>query len=280
MQDKILNKYSQYNYLNSNKKEPLVKILVSYVKPSFLFKTEILIPIHLGRAIEREDSKYGILSNDDLKWLHENCIGDDDFDGNISSINRRVGFFTGTYWAWKNYDKLGNPEYFGSFGYRRILNPNFLEHIEQYDLILPKKKDFKIETIKEQITRYHGERLYKNIIDIFAKIYPREIDNLTSYLNGTSGYFDELYVMKKDIFFNFCVWILPLLFEYLKLPQIDLKNKDSRDIGFIMERLTGYYCDTLCNQPNSKYMETNVIITEKLRANINEELLGKLRKSL
>ena len=69
-----------------------------------------------GRAVEKNLSKEGKLSAADLKWLHENCIGDDNFEGNISSANRRVGFLTGTYWAWKNYEKLGNPQYFVSSG--------------------------------------------------------------------------------------------------------------------------------------------------------------------
>lgn len=273
----ILNQYKKYNYLNCDTKKPLVKILVSYVKPSFLFKSDIFVPIHLGRAIETENSKYGAITNDDLKWLHKYCIGDDGFSGNISSTNRRVGFLTGTYWAWKNYEKLGNPQYFGSFGYRRLLSPNFLDNIKQYDLILPNKKDFKIESIKEQFIFYHGERLYKNAIEIFDTIYPQETDNLRTYFNGTSGYFDEIYVIKKEIFFEFCAWIFPLLFAYLKMPQLTLKNNDMRDIGFIMERLTGYYCYTLCKQPNINFMDTDIIITEKLKANVNKDIFNKLR---
>ena len=127
-EEQLLNEYKKYDYLNQEKNNPLVKIFVSYIKPSFLFKSEILTPIHLGRAVEKENSKDGKITEEDINWLHENCIGDDDFEGNISHVNRRVGFLTGTYWAWKNYEKLGNPEYFGSFGYRRFLQPIFLQN--------------------------------------------------------------------------------------------------------------------------------------------------------
>ena len=156
----ILDCYKNFDYLNCDSINPLVKILVSYVKPSFLFKSEILTPIQLGRAVENAPSKDGIQSSENLKWLHEHCEFHDDFEGGISEHNRRIGFLTGTYWAWKNYDKLGNPEYFGSFGYRRILNPDFLRDLNKYDIILPNKKDFKIETLKEQIIDYHEENLY------------------------------------------------------------------------------------------------------------------------
>lgn len=279
MKEKLLNKYKKYDGLNCQASK--IKILVSYIKPSFLFKSEILTPIHLGRAVEKENSKDGIISEDDLNWLHENCIGDDDFEGNISSANRRVGFLTGTYWAWKNYEKLGNPEYFGSFGYRRLLNPEFLETFENYDLILPKKKDFKIETIKEQFLSYHGEKLFKNTINVFFNVYPKELEELKTYFNGTSGYFDELYIMKKEIFFGFCAWVFPILFELLKQPQTVLKNNDFRDIGFIMERLTGYYCGRLAKLVRT--CETDIIISEKTLVNkqkINQNFMKKLRQNI
>ena len=114
-EDLLLNEYKKYDYLNSDKENPLIKILVSYIKPSYLFKSKILTPMHLGRSVATEVSKDGEVSEDDLKWLYDNCIGDDDFDGSISNVNRRVGFLTGTYWAWQNYEKLGNPEYFVLF---------------------------------------------------------------------------------------------------------------------------------------------------------------------
>ena len=94
----LIEDYKKFDYLNQDKNKPLVKILVSYIKPYFLFKSDILTPIHLGRAIEKDSSKDGVISDEDVNWLHENCIGDDDFETNISHVNRRVGFFTGTYW--------------------------------------------------------------------------------------------------------------------------------------------------------------------------------------
>ena len=268
--NELLDEYKQYDYLGKD-----IKILVNYIKPSFLFKSEILTPIHLGRAVEKATSKDGVISEKDLQWLHQNCINDD-FEGGISEYNRRVGFLTGTYWAWKNYDKLGNPEYFGSFGYRRLLNPEFLPNLKNYDLILPKKKDFKIETIKDQFINYHGQELY----DMAKKFAP---EGFEEYCNGTAGYFDEIYVMRRDLFFEFCEWIFPLLFKYLTLPQIVLQGNDYRDIGFITERISGYYFDKLTKRKRLKYDETEIVTTEKLvvnKAAINKELLEKLRRKI
>lgn len=260
-----------------------LKILIGYIKPSFLFKSDILIPIHLGRAVAKEKSKDGVISDEDYQWLLNNCLGDDDFEGNISSVNRRVGFLTGTYWAWKNYEKLGSPEYFGSFGYRRLLNPKFLENLQEYDLILPKKRNLNIETIKEQFLRYHGEEILDIMMKSFSLIYPDEVKSLEAYLNLTSGYFDEIYVMKKNLFFDFCNWIFPLLFELLKKTFVELNNGEKRDLGFIIERLTGYFLYKLKKKEILNFCETDIVITEKLcvnRSNLSLEFLAKLRKKL
>ncbi|WP_270991463.1 DUF4422 domain-containing protein [Campylobacter upsaliensis] len=99
-------------------KNPSIKILVGYHKPAKLLKDDILTPIHLGRALATEASKDGEMSQEDFEWMCENMIGDDTGD-NISHLNRYLNELTGIYWAWKNYDKLGNPDYIGYMHYRR-----------------------------------------------------------------------------------------------------------------------------------------------------------------
>ncbi len=113
---------------------PNIKILVGYHKPSELFKDNILTPIHLGRALATETSKDGEISNEDFEWMYKNMIGDDTGD-NISDLNRYFCEFTGIYWAWKNYDKLGNPDYIGYVHYRRnfIFDENIIPQL-RFDL--------------------------------------------------------------------------------------------------------------------------------------------------
>jgi hypothetical protein len=257
-EQKLLDEYKKYDYLNADKNNPLVKIFVSYIKPSFLFKSEVLTPIHLGRAVEKDNSKNGKISDEDIAWLHQNCIGDDDFEGNISNVNRRVGFLTGIYWAWKNYEKLGNPKYFGSFGYRRLLKADCLENITEFDCILPSMVDFSKTgpTIKEHVSKLQGENTLIIMINTMQKICPNEITLFMEYLNFTKGYLYEIYILKKDLFFDFCEWIFPILFELLNISpkkyafidnktisaEFVQKTNEIRDIAYIVEILTGFYC--------------------------------------
>ena len=60
------------------------------------------------------------MSEKDYQWMLDNMIGDDTGD-NISELNRNFNELTAIYWAWKNYDKLGNPDYIGLAHYRRFL---------------------------------------------------------------------------------------------------------------------------------------------------------------
>lgn len=100
-----------------------LKILISYHKPSELFKDEIYTPIHLGRVLAMAENKDGKMSETDFKWLCKNMIGDDTGE-NISHLNHYFNEMTGVFWAWKNYDKLSNPDYIGFASYRRRKKQN------------------------------------------------------------------------------------------------------------------------------------------------------------
>lgn len=84
---------------NTKEKKNKVKLLICYHKPFYLFKDEVLTPIHVGRAnaMKRMDHE-----SENFKWLMENMIGDDTGE-NISGRNDYYNEMTALYWAWKNY---------------------------------------------------------------------------------------------------------------------------------------------------------------------------------
>ncbi len=96
-----------------------VKILVAYHKKAPLIKNDFIEPIHAGRSVALENSKDGKISAEEYQWMLENMMGDDTGD-NISNLNRYFNEMTAIYWAWKNYDKIGNPDFFGFMHYRSI----------------------------------------------------------------------------------------------------------------------------------------------------------------
>ncbi|MCM1265223.1 MAG: DUF4422 domain-containing protein [Candidatus Gastranaerophilales bacterium] len=105
-----------------------IKILIASHKPFKVPDGDSFQPIHVGREIAQALSKDGKISDKDYQWLLDNMIGDNDGD-NISDKNRYYSECSALYWAWKNYDKLGNPDYIGLMHYRRhfIFNDEYYE---------------------------------------------------------------------------------------------------------------------------------------------------------
>ena len=94
------------------KEEKSIKIFVTYKEKHQIIETDIVKPIQTGRAIADE--------------AFEGMIGDDTGD-NISKENDKYSELTAQYWAWKNYDKIGNPDYIGFMHYRRhfLFDPDY-----------------------------------------------------------------------------------------------------------------------------------------------------------
>lgn len=254
-----------------------IKILVGYHRPSILLKSDVLVPIHLGRALATEASKDGKMSQEDYQWMLDNMIGDDTGD-NISYLNRYLCEMSGIYWAWKNYDKLGNPDYIGFMHYRRIFDftyktsmaafgkPYFLpythhlskNYIKKYGLTkksilnVVKTADICHTTLsnrEDTIENWFLSKLAKWCqldTEVFSSVFnaiDKDSYDVDAYLNSHEHYEFNCFVMKKEMFFKYCEFMFSVL-----LPQIDKLDFDSytgkhskRVLAFISERLTGMF---------------------------------------
>lgn len=258
-----------------------IKILVAYHKKAKLYKDERLIPIHCGRSLAIEKACKSEISPEEMFWLKSNLIGDDTFD-NISYLNKTLNEMTAIYWAWKNYDKIGNPDYIGLNHYRRFFEINY----ELLDNILT-KYDFIKQ--KHSVSKYSFYELWgkekdrsmafiDNAIEVCKKINPIEGEKIEKFLKGTVHRgFCNMFILPRDDFFNYCNMIFPII---LALPQ-DLSY--GRQAGYFAELLTSYYLYELAKtkkayntsivsyfESNStNYIKDNIfsIKTEKLSTN-------------
>ena len=273
-----------------NKNLPTVKILISYHKPAVLLKDEVLTPIHVGRALATESSKDGSMSEEDYKWMLENMIGDDTGD-NISHLNRTLNELTSMYWAWKNYDKLGNPDYIGFMHYRRHLNFNIDRKYKENewglidnDIIDENYIDnyhLKADYIKELVGKYDilvankwnvNNGKFKNNYDVYKKshkiedydkalsLLERNIpiikEDIKNYNFSKYGYYTNVFIMKKSIFFDYCKTLFNIIFELH--DKIDISNynlSQARATAYISEWLFGIYLFNLIRTKNYKILE-------------------------
>lgn len=236
---------------------PKCKILISYHKKDFLLKDDILTPIHAGRAnaLKKEP-------NESLEWLLKNMIGDNTGD-NISDRNGSYNEMTSVYWAWKNYDALGNPEWIGFMHYRRHflfkdgkascyendgIYDEYLDEIgyskERIEEILA-DADFVTTrpqyrtSLYEHYKRNHRIEDLDTAIQILKSKYPEYSESADTYLQGPKAYFCNMFIFPKRLFMQYASWIFDILFEFEK--QVDISNKRL----FISEWLTGIFIQHL-----------------------------------
>ena len=269
-----------------NKNLPTVKILISYHKPATLLKDEVLTPIHVGRALATESSKDGSMSEEDYKWMLDNMIGDDTGD-NISDKNREYCELTGIYWAWKNYDKLGNPDYIGFMHYRRHLNFNIDKKYEEnewglidndiidenyindyhlkadyikelvgkYDILVANKWNVNNAKSKNNYEHYknnHKIKDYDKALSLLEEKYPDYKKYIKDYNSSKYGYYTNIFIMKKEIFFDYSKWLFSILYNLDKNQE---RNSFEDIRSYYSEWLFGIYLFNLIRTKNYKILE-------------------------
>lgn len=237
-----------------------IKLLICYHKPDTILQDEVMTPIHVGRAIAKQKAE----PNDPkLKWLLENMIGDDTGE-NISLRNGSYNELTSLYWAWKNYDKLGNPEYIGLMHYRRhfvlregevkVYNIDRMDNVDEYFKQLnysPQKLsdmldgyDFachigKVNGIYHHYLDNHRPEDIRLALSFLSSKYQKVAEE---YLNQDLGNFCNMFIFSKKIFFDYCEWIFDVLQKFE--DAVDTSEKRF----FISERLTGIYIYNLMKE--------------------------------
>ena len=263
-----------------------VKILVACHKKVALLDSKILIPIQVGAAVSKE--KYADMLQDDS--------GD-----NISAKNPMYCELTAQYWAWKNLE----ADYYGFFHYRRYLSfsekkykedrwgnvrENELsdvmknkyclsdEKIEKlvcsYDLIISEEKNVlsmpgRATNVYEQYK--YGDSLHISdldcVCDIIKDKYPEYTEDIDDYLKGKYSCFCNMYIMKKELFYEYMEWLFSILFEFeRKVKMDDYSVEGLRTPGHLGERLLTLFYIHLKRTKNIRIKKLQTIIvfnTEK-----------------
>ena len=226
-----------------------IKIFVCCHKPECVPIHPLLYPIQVGAALS--DHRF------------EGFMHDDEGE-NISYLNRSYCELTAQYWAWKNVD----ADYYGFFHYRRYLYPNiktkkiyrinkrpteklldklgyndFERLIERYDVIVPKRENMYVP-VREHYSNapYHHIKDLNLIEEIIRENFPQYSLAADEYLSGTNNYFGNIFIMKKQLFYDYCEWLFSILQEFdNRADTSDYGQQDKRVDGYLAERLLGIY---------------------------------------
>lgn len=226
-----------------------IKLFVSCHRATVVPPSPLLAPIQVGAALE-ESRFTGFLYDDD---------GD-----NISDKNRSYCELTAQYWAWKHI----SADYYGFFHYRRYLYPEtntkvpyhieqranestlkrlrydkFSDFICQYDLLLPIRENMYV-SVREHYAKapFHHESDLAVIEQIVSEDFPEYVCAMEEYFSGTDCYFGNIFIMKQQMFTEYCEWLFHILFEFDRRVNTNNYSKQEQRVdGYLAERLLGVY---------------------------------------
>lgn len=231
-----------------------LKVLVATHKKYWMPEDACYLPLHVGRE-----------GKNDLGYVGDNT-GD-----NISNKNANYCELTGLYWAWKNL----NCEYIGLCHYRRyfakkekvrdkkerIMGAHDYESLlEKYDVILPTKRNYYIETVRSQYEHAHVKSDLDTVKQVIDELYPDYSNAFEVIMNRRRLHILNMFVMKKSLFDEYCKWLFTILFEVEKRVDISSYSVyEARIFGFLSERLFNVWLEK--QQLNCK--EVPVVFLEK-----------------
>lgn len=185
-----------------------VTIIVAAHKKYQMPNDKMYLPLQVGSDTSKLDLGYA----------------KDNTGQNISAMNAEFCELTGLYWAWKNV----NADYLGMVHYRRyfslaksgsdrfssILSSREAEELlSQYKVVLPKKRNYVIETLYSHYAHTHYAEHLDLIREIIEKKYPDYVQDYDLVLKKRSGYMFNMFIMSRSLVNNYCSWVFDILFD-------------------------------------------------------------------
>ncbi len=117
--------------------------------------------------------------------------------------------------------------------------------LEKAPVILPKKRNYWIETTYTQYIHAHHKEDLDAVQSILAEKYAAYLPAYAAVMGRTSGHRFNMFVMRRDILDAYCTWLFDVLAEAEK--RIDADRYDAyngRVYGFLAERLLDVWMET------------------------------------
>lgn len=194
------------------------------------------------------------------------CDHADDDGENISLLNKEYNELSVAYWAWKNYEAIGSPDYVGLMHYRRyfyldarlkdaVLRTSCPAELFREKALLDKERislllshaDFlcprpaRRRSVRAHYALTHDGRDLDLLEEVIADIAPEYLSVAREYFEGKECFFFNMFVFPREIFFRYAAFLFPVLEEYRK-------RKGGEGRLFVSERLTGVFLSALMKE--------------------------------
>ena len=223
---------------------------------------------------------------------HGDTIADitcrDNQGDNIADKNDCYCELTAQYWMWK---QDHHSDYIGLMHYRRFFDfhkdasrtlktygvieedafhldfskkyglneENMRAQIEPYDIILPHPWNVQQDGWKNlrhhyDAAPYHHARDLNITREVIAKDYPAYLPHFDAMQQAHSGYFTNMFIMRRQLFAEYSTWLFAVLAEVEKRADISAYGVQERRVfGYLSERLFNVWLQKkLAEQPKLK----------------------------
>lgn len=242
------------NYIYSKR----ICIAVATHKPYRMPKDSMYMPLQVGKSLHPEVNL----------GFQADSTGD-----NISSLNAAYSELTAMYWLWKNNDAnyKGLVHYRRHFASRRLnilVNDRFdriisydemMEMLNSTDIVLPKKRNYYIETIYSHYVHTFSSEHLEIMRRIMEETQPEYLPAYDRVMQSRSAHLFNMFVMREDKFNAYCEWLFPLLEELTK--RIDASRYDAFNARY-PGRVSEMLLDVWLMTEKYDYAELPVVSTE------------------
>lgn len=250
-----------------------IKLLIATHKRYHMPSDDIYTPVKVGSVLTHDD--YGYQRDDD---------GD-----NISCKNPCFCELTALYWGWKNLD----VDYLGLVHYRRhfcstqrsqwkfariLTTEEATALCSKYDVILPKKRRYYIESIASHYKHTHDIEHLELAREILRTRNPNYLSEFDKVMRRSYAHMFNMCIMKKELLNQYCAWLFDILFELEK--EVDTSNLSSFDAR-LFGRVSELLLDVWIEHHQIKYKEINYVQIgeenwgEKIKGFLSAKFKGK-----
>ena len=192
-------------------------------------KSEVLVPIHVGRAVSR------------YKEEMADYMGDDT-GKNISEKNPSYCEMTAHYWIWKN---VKDTDYVGVCHYRRYFGIEISEEnidglMSGYDVIMV-EPSYYMDSVYSYFAKFIGAENMTILAEVMKRQCPEYFETLEKVCDGVKFHPFNMLLCKKELFDEYCEWMFSILESCEKVIKPASYTNARRALAYMAEMLTGVY---------------------------------------
>lgn len=232
-------------------------------------KVKVIVATHKNVAMPTDPLYLPVFVGKDLHPDVNHTFQGDNTGDNISKENAHYNELTAIYWGWKNLD----VDALGLVHYRRYLSLNKKKSLDavlssqqvqkllnQYDIILPQKRNYYIETNESHYLHAHEHEPFNVMRQVIKQDYPEYQDAFETVMKRTWAHMFNMFIIKKQPLDEYLTWMFDVLHKVeARIDISSYSTYEQRVYGFLSELLLDVW---LIKHPQYKTHDVKYVFME------------------